>query len=103
MLIYNTTFHVEEAVLQKFLCFVKDVYFPAVTEGGYLTHPRLVHLMSDVGDKLMGYAIMADCPGEVMDIKRWRVATGDKLIAQLTAEFGTKVLTFSTAMKVIKE
>ncbi len=103
MLIYNTTFHVEEAVLQKFLCFVKDEYFPAVTEGGYLVRPRLVHLMGDVGEGLLGYAVMADCPGEIMDIKRWRDAAGNKLIARLTAEFGTKVLSFSTTMKVIKE
>lgn len=103
MLIYNTTFHVEEAVLQKFLCFVKDEYFPAVTEGGYLTHPRLVHLMGDVGEGLIGYAVMADCPGEILDIKRWRDATGNRLIQKLTADFGTKVLSFSTAMKVIKE
>jgi len=103
MLIYNTSFHVEEAVLQKFLCFVKDEYFPAVTEGGYLVRPRLVHLMGDVGEGLMGYAIMADCPGEILDIKRWRDATGNKLIDRLKTEFGTKVLSFSTAMKVIKE
>ena len=103
MLIYNTTFHVEEAVLQKFLCFVKDEYFPAVTEGGYMTRPRLVHLLGDVGENLLGYAVMADCPGEAIDLKKWRKETGDKLIAQLQQQFGTKVLSFSTAMKIIKE
>lgn len=103
MLIYNTTFHVEESVLQKFLCFVKDVYFPTVTEGGFLQRPRLVHLLGDVGDGLIGYAIMADCPGEIMNIKRWRDNSGTKLIQRMTTEFGTKVLSFSTTMKVIKE
>ena len=103
MLIYNTTFHVEEAVIQKFLCFVKDEYFPTVTEGGYMTHPRLVHLLGDVGENLMGYAVMADCAGEAADLKKWRKETGDRLIAKLQEQFGTTVLSFSTAMKVVKE
>ena len=103
MLIYNTTFHVEEAQLQAFLCFVKDEYFPAVTRGGHLAHPRLVRLLSDVGDGLYGYAVMADCEGEAAAIKRWRSETGDALLSTLQQRFGTKVLTFSTAMKVVKE
>ena len=103
MLVYNTTFHVEEAQLQPFLCFVKDVYFPAVTDGDFLTHPRLVRLLGDVGEGLMGYAIMADCAGGAADIKRWRQATGDALLARLQQQFGTRVLTFSTAMTVVLE
>lgn len=103
MLVYNTTFHVEEQVLQKFLCFVKDEYFPAVSRGGYLVHPRLVHLMGDVGENLYGYAVMADVPGDVVALKKWRNETGDALIAKLQKEFGTKALSFSTCMKVIME
>lgn len=101
MLIYNTTFHVEEAQLQAFLCFVKDEYFPAVTTGGYMTRPRLVRLLGDIGDGLLGYAVMADCAGEAADIKKWRKETGDALLATLQQRFGTKVLSFSTAMKLV--
>ena len=103
MLIYNTTFHVEEAQLQAFLCFVKDEYFPAVTAGGHLTRPRLVRLLGDVGDGLYGYAVMADCAGEAAAIKQWRKETGDALLQTLQQKFGSKVLTFSTSMKVVKE
>lgn len=103
MLVYNTTFHVEEAMLQSFLCFVKDEYFPKVTVGGYLENPRLVRLLGDVGEGLFGYALMADCPGEAAALKKWRQATGDALIAKVQQQFGTKVLTFSTAMKVVME
>lgn len=103
MLLYNTTFHVEEEKLQEFLCFVKDEYFPAVTKGGYLKHVRLVRLLGDVGEGLFGYAVMADCEGEVIALKKWRQETGDALISQLAQKFGTKVLSFSTTMKVVKE
>lgn len=101
MIVYNTSFHVEEQVLQKFLCFVKDEYFPAITKGGHMINPRLVHLMGDVGEGLYGYAVMADVPGDIMGLKKWRQETGDALIAKLAAEFGTKALSFSTTMKVI--
>lgn len=103
MLIYNTTFHVEESELQKFLCFVKDEYFPEVTKGGYLQKPRLVRLLGDVGEGLFGYALMAEVPGEAAALKQWRLETGNALIAKLQQTFGIKVLSFSTAMKVIKE
>ncbi|MBQ0056650.1 MAG: DUF4286 family protein [Bacteroidales bacterium] len=102
MLIYNTTFHVEESELQKFLCFVKDEYYPAVTRGGHMQNPRLVHLLGDVGEGLYGYAVMAECPGDVLELKKWRLETGNALIAKLSQEFGTKVLSFSTTMKVLK-
>lgn len=101
MLVYNTTFHVEEAVLQQFLCFVKDEYYPKVTAGGHLENPRLLRLLGDVGDGLFGYALMADCPGEAASLKKWRHETGDALIAEVQKKFGTKVLTFSTSMKLV--
>lgn len=103
MIIYNTTFHVEEAQLQAFLCFVKDEYFPAVTNGGHLVRPRLVRLLGDVGDGLYGYAVMADCPGEAAALKKWREETGNLLLSKLQAQFGTHVISFSTAMRVVKE
>lgn len=101
MLIYNTTFHVEERFLQQFLCFVKDEYFPAVARGGYLQNPRLVHLLGDVGEGLYGYAVMAECEGDILALKKWRLETGNALIARLQQQFGTNVLSFSTTMKVI--
>lgn len=103
MLIYNTTFHVEEAVLQPFLCFIKDEYVPNVGRGGHLRNVRLVHLLGDVGEGLYGYAVMAEVPEEVAGLKKWRKETGDGLIASLQQKFGIKVLSFSTTMKVIKE
>ncbi|MDO4497072.1 MAG: DUF4286 family protein [Bacteroidales bacterium] len=103
MLIYNTSFHVEEQVLQQFLCFVKDDYFPAITQGMYLQNPRLLHLMNNVGDNLYGYAVMAEVPGDIVALKKWRKETGDALISSLQQKFGTKVVSFSTTMKVIKE
>lgn len=100
MLLYNTTFHVEEAKLQPFLCFIKDEYFPAVTQGGHFCNPRLVRLMGDVGEGLFGYAIMADC-NDISCIKKWRQSTGDALLTKLQQQFGTTVLSFSTTMKII--
>lgn len=103
MLVYNTTFHVEEAQLQEFLCFVKDEYFPAVTKGGHLKRPRLVRLLGDVGEGLFGYAVMADAEGEAASLKKWKEETGNALLVKLQQKFGIKVLSFSTSMKVILE
>lgn len=102
MLIYNTSFHLaSEGVIQEFLTFMKGTYLPAVCSKGYVTNPRFVRLLGEVSEGAFGYAVMIDCEGEAVALKKWRKEVGDGLLAALQAKFGTQVLTFSTAMKVV--
>lgn len=103
MLLYNTTFHVDgEHLLSPFLTYMRDVYFPAVTARGYLRNPRFVRLLTDIGDNLIGYALMCETD-DVVTLKRWRKEIGDVLASNFHDRFGEKVLMFSTTMKDVTD
>lgn len=99
MLIYNTTFHVEgEHLLPPFLTYMRDVYRPAVTQRGYVKSTRFVRLLTDIGDNLIGYALMFDID-DVQVLKKWKLEVGRELEANFHKQFGEKILCFSTTMK----
>lgn len=101
VLIYNTSFHLEgETLIGPFLCYMRDEYLPQVEQSPYLSCPRFVRLLTDVGEGVFAYSLMCDCP-DVVALKKWRKETGDRLLADLHARFGQKILTFNTTMKEI--
>lgn len=102
MLIYNTSFHVSgERTLQKFLTYMRDTYLPAIKQGGYMQHVRFVRLLTDIGDDLIGYCVMADV-ADVIALKKWRHEVGDPALTAFHQEFGESVLTFSSTMKEVE-
>lgn len=102
MLIYNTSFHVDgEALIGPFLTYMRDYYLPAATARGYLRNPRLMRLLTDVGEGLFGYALMCECDSAA-DLKRWKQEIEDVLLSSFRDRFGERILTFSTTMTVIK-
>ncbi len=103
MLIYNTTFHVEgEELLSPFLTYMRDVYLPVVLRNGHLRNPRFVRLLTDVGDNLIGYALMCEVD-DVQALKKWKLETGHTLESSFHQQFGEKILMFSTSMKDVTE
>ena len=46
MLIYNTTYQVEEGQEDNFLIWIKEFYLPEVEKNGLLRAPRLVRVLS---------------------------------------------------------
>ena len=103
MLIYNTTFHVDgERYLSAFLTYMRDVYYPAVTARGYLKNPRFVRLLADVGEGLIGYALMCEVD-DIKVLKKWKNEIGHTLESNFFDHFGENILMFSTAMKDVTE
>ncbi len=101
MLIYNTTFHVTgERERSHFLNFMYEVYLPQSKACEYLTNHRFVSLITSLGDDVSGFALMADVRN-VADLKRWKQEKEERLLTLLSQQFGEKVLTFSTVMKVM--
>jgi len=101
MLIYNTTFHVDgERYIGQFLTYMRDVYCPAIRAVDELKNPRLVRLLADVGENLIGYAMMFEVE-DLQVLKSWKTGPGRELEADFYKTFGEKILTFSTSMKVV--
>jgi len=101
MLIHNTTFHVDgERYMSQFLTYMRDVYVPAIRANEELKNPRLVRLLADVGDNLIGYAMMFEVD-DLQVLKRWKTGPGRELHDDFVKTFGERILTFSTSMKVV--
>ena len=102
MLIYNTSFHVEgERTLQPFLTYMRDVYLPALRQGGLLLRLRFVHLLTDIGDEKFGYCVMVEVP-DLKTLKKWKLEVANPADTNFHKEFGEKVLTFSSTMKEVE-
>lgn len=102
MLIYNTSFHVSgERTLQQFLTYMRDTYLPAIKQGDYLQHVRFVRLLTDIGDDVIGYCVMAEV-NDVVALKKWKLEVGRTADSNFHQEFGESVLTFSSTMKEVE-
>ena len=102
MLIYNTSFHVDtEKDLSRFLTYMRDTYLPAIKQGGHIQHIRFVHLLTDIGDNLIGYSVMGEFT-DLQAMKKWKLEVGRKADENFHKEFGDKILTFSTTMKDVE-
>ncbi len=101
MLIYNTSFHISgERLIPKFLQFMRDEYLPRLLSTGDLKNPRFVRLLTNVGEDVYAYSLMADTDS-VVTLKHWKVTTGNALEADFAAQFGEQVLLFSTTMREV--
>jgi hypothetical protein len=102
MLIYNTSFHISgERLVPKFLQFMNDVYLPRMQASGEMSNLRFVRLLTNIGEDMFAYALMADTPSAVT-LKAWKKTTGDQLEAEFSAHFGEQVLMFSTVMRTVE-
>lgn len=99
MIIYNTTFHIDgERHVARFLAYLRDSYYPAVTSHDAVRNPRIIRIVTSVGEDTFAYALMFEAES-IRDLKRWKSEVGQKAEADLHAHFGQKVLAFSTLMK----
>lgn len=87
-------------MLPKFLSYMRDVYYPKATEK-YIKSARFVRLLADVGEGLIGYALMCEVE-DVKTLKQWKQEIGWNLESSFHDQFGEKILMFSTAMKDVE-
>ena len=90
MLIYNTTFQVDDAVHDNFLIWIKESYIPEVQKHGTLKAPRICRILSHRDDG-SSYSL------------QWEVESrGVRLNDELTKIFKDKVVGFPTLMEIVE-
>lgn len=100
MIIYNTTFHVEEEVRDMFLFFIQNKFVPQAIDSGLLFEPRLAHIYKQHDDKGSSYSLQFRVK-DIEALNQW-VTTTEKIIQdELTKSFGYKVAGFMTLMEEV--
>ncbi len=100
MLLYNTTFHVEDEVEKNFLIWLNEVYIKEVEENGTLHSPRLCKILSH-HDEGVCYSLQWEVETSAA-LHRWHLEQGARLNQQLLLIFKDKVVGIPTLMEVVR-
>lgn len=99
MLIFNTTYHVEEAQEKFFLIWMQEFYLPEVEKEGILHTPRITRILSHREE-----GVCFSVQFEVEDsahLHHWHQVQGVRLAEEMNRIFKDKVVGFPTLMEVI--
>lgn len=101
MLIYNTTYHVEEGQEKGFLIWMQEYYLPEVEKHGTFTAPRIARILSHIEEGSICYSVQFEVESSAT-LHRWHQEQGAKLNEELLKTFKDKVIGFPTLMEVIE-
>lgn len=100
MIIYNTTFQMADADAAQFLEWLRTAYVPQALASGHLSRPQLARVMASK-DEGRSYALQFHV-ASLAALQQWHRQVGQALQRRLVAEFGTRVVGFSTMMQVVE-
>jgi hypothetical protein len=100
MYIYNTTFCLEDSVLDAWKAWLDERYVPMMTEDGVFSNLRVFRVLTEnAGDS---FSISVQFSVEALvGVQRWQKEKEHLLTAEITHLFGTKALYFSTVLEVL--
>ncbi len=99
MILFNTTFHVEDEVLEEWLQWVKKEYMPEAVSTQLLSDPLLCKVLNH-HDEGSSYSLQFKV-ADTATLHKWCASTGNKLQIRLQTTFGTKVLPFTSLLEVV--
>lgn len=101
MIIFNTTFHAEDDVLDDYITFMKEVYIPRAAGSGFLHEPRFARIHSQHEESGSSYSLQFMVKN-VDTLNHWFAMEGQTLQEEMTARFGNKALGFVTLLEEIE-
>lgn len=100
MIIFNTTYHADNARKDEFIDWLKESYIPTIVEHGLLREPQLTRIFADNEDEGTSLSLQFKSP-DTESLERWHEECGEALLAEMQKRFGDQVLGFSTLLEVI--
>jgi len=101
MIIFNTTFHVEDDALNNYISFMKEIYIPKAANSGFLHEPRFARIHSQHEESGSSYSLQFKVKN-VDTLNHWFATEGQALQQELTTKFGNKALGFVTLLEEIE-
>ena len=101
MLIYNTTFHVEDELATDFLIYIKKMVVPQIVQCGLLMNPLLSKVLTEQeGQEGCCFALQFSVKN-YDTFEYWFEKQGEALLQKLQTDFKNRVLFFSTFLDEI--
>lgn len=98
MIIFNTTYHVEDEVHSDYLTFIRDSFIPKALESGFLMEARLARIVPQYNEPGTSYSLQFRVKNSDT-LQFWLNESGDLLNKALVDKFGNKVLSFVTLLE----
>ena len=89
MLIYNTTYHVEEGEDKNFLIWMQEHYLPEVEKNGTLYAPRIARILSHIEEGSICYSVQFEVENSAQmgSIQIWTIHTAITIITFYSRRF----------------
>ena len=100
MIVFNTTFHVEEEIHEDFIEYMLQVFIPMSTRSGLLTSPRLARVHGKEKDQGHSFAMEFQVT-DLYTLERWNSEESRSVYNPLLEKFKEKLAGFSTVMETI--
>lgn len=100
MIVYNTTFHIDNGVLDEGLAFLVDVYLPRASASGFLQNPLLRKVLHNSTDEGISFSVQFHVKN-IDTLNFWLENEGKLLHQELVTKFGPKIAGFSTLLEEI--
>lgn len=101
MLVYNTTYHIEESLEKTFLIWIKEVYLVEAEKSALLRSPRILRILNFREPDACSYSVQFEVESSAT-LHRWHMEKGAAMQNELVKMFKDKVVAFSTLMEVVE-
>lgn len=101
MLIYNTTYHLEEKDVKNFLIWLREVYIPEIQKTDLLHTPRLCRILSHYETDSECYSLEWKVENSGV-LHQWHTRQGNALNEEMLKIFKDKVLAIPTLLEVME-
>lgn len=100
MIVYNTTFHVDNEILNESIEYLKQEFIPSSIQSGILSNPLLQRVIQDSeeGTSLCVQFRVKD----QQTLHEWIRREGASIQQKLVQRFGSKIAGFSTLLDEIE-
>lgn len=100
MIVFNTTFHVDEIIQDDFIEYMLQVFIPMSTKSGLLTSARLAKIFGKEEDEGLSFA-MEFSVDDIVAMEKWNAEESKNVFNPLMERFKEKLIGFSTLMQTI--
>lgn len=100
MIIFNTTFHVENEIQEDFIEYMLQIFIPASTRSGLLQSARLARVFGKEEDEGLSFAMEFSAP-DLATLEKWNTEESNAVYEPLLKKFKEKLIGFSTIMQTI--
>lgn len=100
MIIYNTTYHIEDDIHDEYIAYVKEDLIPRALKSGHLSKPQLALIHSQHEESGVSYSLQFRVD-DLQKLEEWMLTYGQSIRSDIAQRFGEKALGFMTLLEEV--